>query len=118
MLMMGVDWIFVAGSGMLGLSIGLNAVSLHGTCTAVFVAVAAICGFLLASVRTLGRISMLAWVGLICIMTAIFTVTIAVGIQDRPADAPKGGEWKSDWRVVGNPSFTEAISSISSLRIT
>ncbi|KAG4293603.1 hypothetical protein FPRO06_00188 [Fusarium proliferatum] len=82
-------WIFVAGSGMLGISIGLNAVSLHGTCTAVFVAVAAICGFLLASVRTLGRISMLAWVGLVCIMTAIFTVTIAVGVQDRPAAAPQ-----------------------------
>ncbi|KAF5633793.1 neutral amino acid permease [Fusarium tjaetaba] len=108
-------WIFVAGSGMLGISIGLNAVSLHGTCTAVFVAVAAICGFLLASVRTLGRISMLAWVGLVCIMTAIFTVTIAVGVQDRPAAAPQEGHWKSDWKVVGNPSFTEAISSISSL---
>jgi hypothetical protein len=100
---------------MLGISIGLNAVSLHGTCTAVFVAVAAICGFLLASVRTLGRISMLAWVGLVCIMTAIFTVTIAVGVQDRPAAAPQEGHWKSDWKVVGNPSFTEAISSISSL---
>ncbi|KAF5720599.1 neutral amino acid permease [Fusarium mundagurra] len=106
---------FCLCSGMLGLSIGLNAVSLHGTCTAVFVAVAAICGFLLASVRTLGRISMLAWVGLVCIMTAIFTVTIAVGVQDRPAAAPQEGHWKSDWKVVGNPSFTKAISSISSL---
>ncbi|KAG4264909.1 hypothetical protein FPRO04_10088 [Fusarium proliferatum] len=101
-------WIFVAGSGMLGISIGLNAVSLHGTCTAVFVAVAAICGFLLASVRTLGRISMLAWVGLVCIMTAIFTVTIAVGVQDRPAAAPQEGHWKSDWKVVGNPTLGSA----------
>jgi amino acid permease len=108
-------WIFVAGSGMLGLSIGLNAVSLHGTCTAVFVAIAAICGFLLGSVRTLGRISILAWLGLVCILTAIFTVTIAVGIQDRPADAPQDGTWKSDWKTFGSPSFTQAISSISSL---
>jgi amino acid permease len=29
--------------------------------------------------------------------------------------APKDSEWKSDWRAFGNPSFTEAISSISSL---
>ncbi|KAF5024074.1 hypothetical protein F66182_3870 [Fusarium sp. NRRL 66182] len=108
-------WIFVAGSGMLGLSIGLNAVSLHGTCTAGFVAVAAICGFLLASVRTLGRISILAWVGLVCILTAIFTVTVAVGVQDRPAAAPQTGEWKSDYKIVNNPSFTQAISAISSL---
>ncbi|KAM0417435.1 hypothetical protein ACHAPT_012584 [Fusarium lateritium] len=108
-------WIFVAGSGMLGISIGLNAVSTHGACTAVFVAVAAIVGFGLASIRTLGRISWLAWIGLVCILTAIFTVTIAVGIQDRPAAAPSSGDWKSDYKVVNNPSFTEAISAISSL---
>jgi hypothetical protein len=64
------DWIFVAGSGILGLSIGLNAVSSHGTCTAVFVVVAALAGFLLASIRTLGRISWIAWVGLGCIVTS------------------------------------------------
>lgn len=40
---------------MLGTSIGLNAVSENGACTAVFVAVAAICIFLTASIRTLNR---------------------------------------------------------------
>lgn len=63
-------WIFVAGSGMLGISIGLNAVSSHATCTAVYVAVAAIVAFLFASIQTLGRISWLAWVGLFCILTS------------------------------------------------
>jgi hypothetical protein len=62
------DWIFIAGSGMLGISIGLNAVSSHGTCTAVFVAAAAIAAFCLGSIRTLGRISWLAWVGLASIL--------------------------------------------------
>ncbi|KAI0521535.1 putative amino acid transporter [Xylaria bambusicola] len=108
-------WIFVAGSGMLGLSIALNAVSLHGTCTAVFVAVAAIAGFGLSSIQTLGRITWLAWVGLSTILTAIFTVTIAVGVQDRPADAPQDGPWASDYKLFGNPSFEEAISAVSSL---
>ncbi|EEU43545.1 uncharacterized protein NECHADRAFT_104917 [Fusarium vanettenii 77-13-4] len=109
-------WIFVAGSGMLGISIALNAVSTHGACTAIFVAVAAIIGFGLASIQTLGRISWLAWVGLVCLLTAIFTVTIAVGVQDRPADAPQDGTWKSDYKIVnkGTP-FTEAISAVSSL---
>lgn len=65
-----VDWIFVSGSGMLGLSIGLNAVSTHGTCTAVFLAVAFIIGFVLSSIRTLGRITWIAWVGLVCILTS------------------------------------------------
>lgn len=55
---------------MLGVSIGLNAVSSHGACTAVFVAVAALIGFGLASIQTLSKISFLAWLGLVCILTA------------------------------------------------
>lgn len=55
-----IDWVFVAGSGMLGISIYLNAVSTHGTCTAIFVAVAAIVGFMLSSIQTLGRLSWVA----------------------------------------------------------
>lgn len=62
--------VFVAGSGILGLSIGFNAVSSHGTCTAVFVVISAIIGFLFASIRTLGRISWIVWVGLTCILVA------------------------------------------------
>ncbi|KAJ0421737.1 transmembrane amino acid transporter protein-domain-containing protein [Aspergillus carlsbadensis] len=108
-------WIFVAGSGMLSISIGLNAVSTHATCTAVFVAVAAIVGFGFGSIRTLGKFTLLAWAGLICILTAILAVTIAVGVQDRPASAPQEGNWSSDYRIIGNPSFTEAITAVSSL---
>lgn len=63
-------WIFVAGSGMLGISICFNALSLHGACTAIFVAVAAAIGFLGSSIQTLGRISWLAWVGVIGILVA------------------------------------------------
>ncbi|RSL74787.1 hypothetical protein CEP53_000036 [Fusarium sp. AF-6] len=50
-------WIFVSGSGMLGVSIGLNSVSTHGACTVVFVAVAAIVGFGCASIRTLSHVA-------------------------------------------------------------
>merc|ERR1712070_1347729 len=69
-------WIFVAGSAMLSVSISLNAMSTHGACTAIFVAVAAIGGFLVASIRTLGKVSSLAWIGMISILSAsesIFT---------------------------------------------
>lgn len=108
-------WIFVAGSGMLTISIALNAVSAHGTCTAVFVFVAAILGFGFGSIQTLGRISFLAWIGLVSILTAIFSVTIAVGVEDRPADAPQTGPWVSDYVAVKNPKFSDAISAVSSL---
>lgn len=44
---------------------------------------------------------------------SVLMVTIAVGIQDRPSSAPKEGPWKSDYKLFGNPSFTEAISAVS-----
>lgn len=55
---------------MLGISISFNAISTHGVCTAVFVAVAAIIGFTLGSIQTLHEVSWLAWVGAISILTA------------------------------------------------
>ncbi|OAQ61115.1 amino acid transporter [Pochonia chlamydosporia 170] len=110
-----IYWIFVAGSGMLSISIGLNAVSSHGACTAAFVAVAAIIGFMFASIRTLGRISWLAWVGLTFILASILVVTIAVGVQTRPAAAPQVGPWISDFKLFKMPPFTSAISAVSSL---
>lgn len=42
-------------------------------------------------------------------------VTIAVGVQDRPADAPQEGHWESDYKITNNPSFTDAITAISTL---
>ncbi|KAI7503838.1 hypothetical protein KC367_g1393 [Hortaea werneckii] len=117
-------WIFVAGSAMLSISIALNALSLHGACTAVFVAVAAIGGFLLASIQTLGLISWLAWFGVITILIASKftlllrfkdrTVTIGVAVEDKPSSAPPG-EWQSDYKISNNPGFAEAASSLSSL---
>ncbi|KAL4757015.1 transmembrane amino acid transporter protein-domain-containing protein [Aspergillus foveolatus] len=109
-------YIFNSGSAILGLSIGLNAVSTHAACTAAFVAVAAILGFAFSSIRTLGRITWLAWIGLPCILTAVIVVTIAVGIQDRPAAAPKSdGPWTSDWKAFGNPDFASGIAAVSNL---
>lgn len=55
---------------MLGISISLNAMSSHGACTAIFVAIAAIIGLTLGSIQTLAKISWLAWVGLVGILTA------------------------------------------------
>ncbi|KAK0653799.1 N amino acid transport system protein [Lasiodiplodia hormozganensis] len=108
-------WICCSGSGMLSISIGLNALSTHGTCTAVFVAVSAIVGFICGSIRTLGRITWLAWIGLAGIVTSIFALTVAVGVQDRPDAAPQGGEWASDYKLFGNPTFAEATSALASL---
>ncbi|KAJ5349095.1 uncharacterized protein N7506_002348 [Penicillium brevicompactum] len=109
---------FVAGSAMLSISISLNALSTHAICTAGFVACAAVIGFMFGSLRTLDRIGFLAWIGATSIIIAVFAVTIAVGLQDRPSAAPQTGHWKSDYKLFNNPSFTEAISAVSTLVFT
>ena len=63
---------------MLGISIGLNSLSTHGVCTAVFVAVAAIGGGSLASIQTFGKISWLAWVGITCILSSSMSTHLAM----------------------------------------
>lgn len=46
----------------------------------------------------------------------VFTVVIAVGIQDRPASAPQTDTaWVSDYKIVGNPTFVQAIAAVSQL---
>ncbi|RAL65235.1 hypothetical protein DID88_001341 [Monilinia fructigena] len=70
--------LWLAASGMLSVSIALNALSTHATCTAVFVAVAAIIAFMFSSIQTLG----------------LLTLTIAVGVQGKPVSAPaQEGPW-------------------------
>ena len=103
----------MAAAGFSSISTALNALSLHGACTAVFVAVAAVIGFLTGSIRTLGKISWLAWAGVISIITALLTLTIAVGLQDRPAAAPQDGPFVSDYKLIGNPTFIEAMSALN-----
>jgi amino acid permease len=107
--------VFCSASGMLSIAISLNAISTHAVCTAVFVVVGFVIAFGCGSIRTLDRISSLAWLGLVSIIVAIFTVTIAVGVQERPYTAPPEGVWKSDFNLFSSPDFASASAAISSL---
>ncbi|KAF2771223.1 hypothetical protein EJ03DRAFT_36941 [Teratosphaeria nubilosa] len=110
-----VYFIFLAASAMLSISIGLNSLSLHGTCTAVFVVIAASIGLLFGSIQTLGRVSWIAWAGVAGILTAVFTLTVAVGVQDRPAAAPQTGAYVSDFEIIGSPTVASAMSAVSTI---
>ncbi|CAG8412955.1 unnamed protein product [Penicillium salamii] len=109
-----VYWIFCCGSGLLSTSIGLNAVSAHGTCTAVFVAVSAIAAFSVGSIRTLGKMKWTAWAGVASVFVAVMTTTIAVALQGRPPAASGIENWESDYKLVGKPSFTKAMAAVAS----
>jgi hypothetical protein len=60
----------VAGAGMLGFSVALNALSDHATCTVVFVIIAAVINFAISSLQTLNKIAWIGWFGLFGIMSS------------------------------------------------
>ncbi|CAG8003410.1 unnamed protein product [Penicillium olsonii] len=109
-----IYWIFACGSGLLSTSIALNAVSAHGTCTAVFVAVAAIASFSVGSIQTLGKIKWTAWAGVVTVLVAVLITTIAVPLQGRPEAASDIENWESDYKIVGTPSFVKALTAVAS----
>ena len=109
------DMAFNAASAFLSISISLNAMSLHATCTQVFVVVALIICFGLASIQTLDRVSYIGWIGLVSIMGAILTLAVSVGVEDRPAAAPQTGPWEKNLLIVAQPTFAQAMNVVGTL---
>lgn len=104
-----------SAGGLLSIAISLNTLSEHGSCTVLFVAVAAIGVFLLSSIQTLGRVSWIGWVGMVSIVSAVVTLTIAVGVADRPATAPQVGPFDKGLVMFGSPTFAEASAALGTI---
>ncbi|KAH7142710.1 transmembrane amino acid transporter protein-domain-containing protein [Dactylonectria estremocensis] len=104
----------VAGAGMLTTSVAFNALSDHGTCTIIFVAVACIAAFLIGTgFRALEKVAWISWVGVACIFAAIWTTAIACLTQDHPAAGPATGPIDLDIRILPKTSFSEAMTAIA-----
>lgn len=110
-----INFIFVTASAIVAVSTALNAVSVHATCTAVFVAVSAIVGWLLCSIKTLGDITWLGWVGMISILASVITMTIACGVQDQPATAPTDRPWVKEVKIFATTDAVHGISAITNV---
>lgn len=123
--------LIAGGLGVSSISVALNGISGHGACTAIFMAVAAILTFGISSIQTLSRLSWLGIVGAtsivvagefkqICLVTyhPVMTLTIAVGLQERPDAAPVSGPWDKDFLLIGNPTVAEATAALGSIVYT
>jgi hypothetical protein len=103
-----------------GLSIAFNAVTHHGACSVVFGFVAYFIVATVASIRTIEKLGWISWLGFLSIASAIFTVTIAVALRDRPAAAPATGDFDlgfSAWPVetaTFSSAFAAALAIFSS----
>lgn len=60
----------VAGSALLSISIAFNAMSLHGTCTAVFVVVGTVIVYLFAIIPTLDKVAWVTWSGALSLVVS------------------------------------------------
>lgn len=97
------------------LTLRLNAVSVHATCTVVFVVVAVIICIAFSSIRTLDRVSWLGWIGMTSILAAVITLMASVGTQDRPADAPATGDWNKEVNVTPKTTFVDAMNAVTTV---
>ncbi|OQE39985.1 hypothetical protein PENCOP_c006G05007 [Penicillium coprophilum] len=103
----------VAGAGMLTTSVALNALSDHGACTIIFLAIACSSAFIFGtSFRSLEKVAWISWIGVAGIVLAIWTTAIACLTRDRPAVAPPG-PINLDIRVFPETTFIQAMSAIS-----
>jgi uncharacterized membrane protein YhaH (DUF805 family) len=94
-----IAYVLCSGSGILGVSIGLNALSTHATCTVAYAFVATVVVVACASVRKFHQIGWLTWAGFASIFVAVFIVVVAVTRTDRPAAAPATGEFDLGYYV-------------------
>ncbi|WVQ85847.1 hypothetical protein IAT38_008015 [Cryptococcus sp. DSM 104549] len=110
-----LTWVLATGSGLLGMATGLKVLADGKVCTVVFTLVAAVCTALAASIRTLGKLAILTWLGFACIFTAVFIVVVGVTVVDRPAAAPQTGPLEIDFIAVGTPGFVAGLTAAINL---
>ncbi|PLB42660.1 transmembrane amino acid transporter protein-domain-containing protein [Aspergillus candidus] len=108
----------VAGAGMLTTSVALNALSDHGACSMVFVAVACAAAFVVGTAfRSLEKVAWISWVGVAGIVVAIWIAAIGcLAGGERPVAAPpaSAGPIDLDIRVWPRATFPQAMAAVSS----
>ncbi|KAI0143883.1 amino acid transporter [Hypoxylon sp. NC0597] len=106
-----IAFVLCAGTGIIGLSTGFNALSDHAACTVWWAFLSTVIITVAASIRTLRNIGWLTWVGFLSIFTAVFIVVIGVTTVDRPAAAPQTGDFDLGYHVIAYPTFVEGMTA-------
>jgi len=89
----------------------MNAVTIHGTCTIVWVVICTVLGIAIGMIRTLDKISWTNWVALTSLMGALITAAAACAVQTQPALAPIGEPLFLDVRLFHNPGFLPGVQA-------
>ncbi|KAJ5565067.1 hypothetical protein N7513_001309 [Penicillium frequentans] len=113
-----IGYVLVTGSGIIGVSTGLNALSHHAACTVWWSLIAAIVIVATASVRKLQHVGWLTYAGFISIYAAVLIVVIGVTTRDRPAAAPQTGPYELGYLAINNPGFAAGMVASSTIFVS
>jgi amino acid permease len=101
-----INMALISASALVTLTIGLNTVSEHATCTVVFTVIAALAMWAMCVPRSMRFVSWASWPCTASIIATVLIVMIGLGVQGpRNPDAPL------NLKAIGNPSFTQAVSA-------
>jgi amino acid permease len=117
-LMFLIGYVLVTGSGIIGVSTALNALSHHAACTVWWSLIAAVVIVATASVRKLQHVGWLTYVGFISIYAAVLIVVIGVTTRDRPAAAPQEGPYDLGFVAINNPGFAAGMVASSTIFVS
>ncbi|KAM5341201.1 hypothetical protein ACJ41O_015310 [Fusarium nematophilum] len=108
--MMMIQVIFVAASAMVTLSIALNTISSHATCTVVFIFISCAACYLFGIPRTTKFVSHLGVPNAVSVFAASLLVMISLGVKG-PYGVDSLSDWNRDIVIVGHPSFRDGLNA-------
>ncbi|RVX74994.1 hypothetical protein B0A52_01271 [Exophiala mesophila] len=111
-------WVIATGSGIVGVSVGLNALSHHAACTVWWAFLATVLVMAFASFRRFHQIGWLSWAGFWSIFIAVTIVVIAVTQLDRPAAAPQTGPFELGYYVTASPTFVAGMTASANIFVS
>jgi amino acid permease len=101
-----INMALISAGALVTLSIGLNVVSEHATCTVAFSVVAALAMWAICVPRSMRFVSWASWPCTISIVACVFIVMVALGVQ-----GPRDPTAPLNLKAIGNPTFTEAVAA-------
>lgn len=113
-----IAYVLCAGSGIVGVSVGLNALSHHAACTVWWSFLATVVVAIAASVRKFHKLAWLTWAGFASIFIAVLIVCIAVTQLDRPAAAPQTGPYELGYYAIAYPTFAAGMVASSTIFVS
>lgn len=113
-----IGYVLVTGSGIVGVSTALNALSHHAACTVWWSFIAMVATVALASFRKFTHIGWITYIGFASIYIAVLIVVIGVTTRDRPAAAPQEGPFDLGYLKVNNPGFAAGMVASSTIFVS